>query len=346
MLLNEKLTIPNAILDINGKPALYVFNYIAGGTVIFSADYRFDPVVFFNKSGSINESDSLPHSFRNTLQVFVNKIEALRYDENKIEPDLYLMQTNQANYEWNVLDNMFEKCCLHPMPYTSLPYNPCDHLNPQPISTTGPLMTSLWDQASPYNNMCSHSPCSTHAFAGCVAVAVSQVVRYTQPNTSMGYNYNSMPDELIGTEPNGDIHRLIADAHRECRILVECDFTFSTNSRAKNVLRDYFNILSAIHDGTVNPNSNIIRDRIINEILNGRPVILGGMHNISSNSHSWVCDGYRFVPSICAAGDKFFHMNWGWGGVANGWVLYNYWSPSDDDERYNTFLNMVYNIHN
>ncbi len=54
----------------------------------------------------------------------------------------------------------------------------------------------------------------------------------------------------------------------------------------------------------------IIRD----ELNANRPVILSGQSD--AYGHTFVCDGYEYKDNL-----PYFHMNWGWGGYANGYFL-------------------------
>jgi hypothetical protein len=57
---------------------------------------------------------------------------------------------------------------------------------------------------------------------------------------------------------------------------------------------------------------------IEHEINVGRPVLYEGVDTnpITGGGHAWVCDGYG--PNPNPPGRDFLHMNWGWGGYANG----------------------------
>ncbi len=66
--------------------------------------------------------------------------------------------------------------------------------------------------------------------------------------------------------------------------------------------------------------------KIIDNLDNGRPVLLGG--NDNSSGHLWVCDGYNW-PTVTTngitAGVRRYNMNWGWYGLYNGLFLSYDW---------------------
>ena len=56
---------------------------------------------------------------------------------------------------------------------------------------------------------------------------------------------------------------------------------------------------------------------IYTSLLNDGPVIYDGQANIGG--HSFVCDGY--------SADGYFHFNWGWGGMSDGYFLLDALDP-------------------
>ncbi|MDE5997132.1 MAG: C10 family peptidase, partial [Muribaculaceae bacterium] len=59
--------------------------------------------------------------------------------------------------------------------------------------------------------------------------------------------------------------------------------------------------------------SQLWNDLIYSELADGRPVIYGGYDSSYQNGHTFIVDGY--------GGDGFYHLNWGWGGMSNGYFL-------------------------
>lgn len=97
--MTTKRAIDNAypVLDSKGSPAFYVINYAGKeGSIIFSADYRFEPIIYFNTNGNLKSTEDIPNSFRNILNVYMKKIEALRYDVPNIEVNNYMAQCRDA----------------------------------------------------------------------------------------------------------------------------------------------------------------------------------------------------------------------------------------------------------
>ncbi len=58
-------------------------------------------------------------------------------------------------------------------------------------------------------------------------------------------------------------------------------------------------------------------DLIYNEVAEGRPVVYGG--DSTRAGHCFVCDGYE--------SDGYYHFNWGWGGMSDGYFLLDALNP-------------------
>ena len=131
--------------------------------------------------------------------------------------------------------------------------------------------------------------------------------------------------------------------------------------------------------GTFNYSDEIVNNPysyqdVKNELIWGRPVILGGYsteHSCCfftwySGGHSWVADGFREdydrYIKVCEIGEPYgtmtetyrrnyrywIHMNWGWGGPTNGWYFSNELThprPHDQNDDYRWQKDMIIRIH-
>ncbi|MGN0213236.1 MAG: C10 family peptidase [Muribaculaceae bacterium] len=78
-------------------------------------------------------------------------------------------------------------------------------------------------------------------------------------------------------------------------------------------------------------------DLVYNEVANGRPVLYAGYN--TGSGHAFVCDGY--------SSDNFFHINWGWGGLSDGYFKLSALNPSaqgagGSDSGYNSSQEIIY----
>ena len=81
---------------------------------------------------------------------------------------------------------------------------------------------------------------------------------------------------------------------------------------------------------------------VYQELAAGRPMIYNGTAG-SGGGHSFICDGYEY--------GNYFHINWGWGGMGNGYFQLAIMNPyasgiggSSSAEGYNMKQNIVYNV--
>lgn len=85
-------------------------------------------------------------------------------------------------------------------------------------------------------------------------------------------------------------------------------------------------------------------DYIQNEVASKRPVFVSG-HALKSNlGHAFVIDGYTFKNKV-----PYYHVNWGWGGMSNGYFLIDNLKPTNAgvggaSENYSDELHLVTNI--
>jgi hypothetical protein len=94
--------------------------------------------------------------------------------------------------------------------------------------------------------------------------------------------------------------------------------SFGYSNSAADALKNYFGYKSSLL-GTYRSGytDSVWTKMIIDEINAGRPVYYDG-HG-SEGGHAFVCDGYKE--------DNFFHFNWGWGGMYNGYFYLNDLAP-------------------
>lgn len=194
-------------------------------------------------------------------------------------------------------------------------------------------------------------PCGK-AYAGCVPIAIAQVMKFHQYPIS--YNWSSMPNNY-GTTTTAS---LIKDIHNSITINVfgneipaisyDCDGTgVDKDYNTSGVFKNKFGYSSASQ-------AEYNYETVKQQLRLTRPVILGGgrksgwwIFSTYKDGHMWVCDGFRrsFIWSEdCSMGwgYLYLHMNWGWGGYENGWYAFNNFNP--DTYTFNYQVKMVYNI--
>lgn len=202
--------------------------------------------------------------------------------------------------------------------------------NTSTVETHGPLLTTRWDQGSPYNTTGKKA-------LGCVTIATGQLMKYYRHPTS--FNWDNMPDAMSKYTVAPDLTTFLARLRSELRVN---DNGGATIGDAKRVLQNYgYNITETNHNDS----------KIIASLKKEYPVFAQGRDPNNQIGHAWVIDGldnstslteyvlyrladsyypnFRYEEAQCY--EKYqkytsitrYHYNWGWGGDHNGWFLYN-----------------------
>lgn len=291
--------------NTDGKKCFYVFNNdAANGFVIVSADDRASAILGYSDTGTF-DYDKLPAHIKNWFTGYIDQITYIRNSK-----------TTATAEENNILDKEVK-----------------------------PLLGDIqWNQDSPYNDMCPVYDLNSRCATGCVATAMAQVMYYHKwPEQGKG-SHTYMPSILNGGSLTADFGSTSyvwndmlpkyddssSDASREavaqlmlhCGIAVDMEYSISSGATSESVpfaLYTYFNYDKGIAYRTrTNYGCAEWDDIIINEIDNGRPIVALGRS--SAGGHAFVFDGYDRNGLI--------HVNWGWGGMSNGYFRTSALEPS------------------
>lgn len=207
-----------------------------------------------------------------------------------------------------------------------------------------PLMTSLWNQGSPYNYMCpTDSYTSRICYTGCEATALAQIINYYKypsetVSTIPGYTTATRKMSIAETPITTiDWDNMLDDYSRSynmsqktaiatlmvlCGRALKMDYT-SNGSGAYGIdapkalvnVFGYDTSLQYLYRDTYNALdwNNIV----YKELAENRPVLYMGQS--TGGGHAFVVDGY--------SEDELFHVNWGWGGTCDGYFLLSILNP-------------------
>ena len=230
---------------------------------------------------------------------------------------------------------------------------------PKHSRVVAPLLRSRWNQDHPYS---LYTPTykdtdgdEQHYFAGCVAVAVAQLMYYHQwPTQGHGekyhyklgkrdfsashYRWNDMRpiygdnERYIGSGKNRRVRSdddpmftSVAELMRDLGAAVSMNYqpaASSSNSElASTALQTYFDYEATDALSTSRLGIDKTEQLITEELIGGFPVYISGMNKSGGNyGHAWVIDG------IDAFGR--FHMNFGWGGQSDGYYSLRHIAPA------------------
>lgn len=204
------------------------------------------------------------------------------------------------------------------------------------LASVGVMIKSKWNQSAPYNNLCPTDPSTNlRCVTGCVATAMAQVMNFWKsPTVGKGsvtytpsgfktsltmnfanttFDWANMLDTYVSGKYNTTQSNAVATLMKACGYSVYMGYS-STASGAQAR-----NVGSALM-GNFGYNKNISYEQreyyttsewnqmVYDELSAGRPVLYTGVSN--EGGHEFVCDGYS---------DGFFHINWGWGGMSDGY---------------------------
>ena len=214
-----------------------------------------------------------------------------------------------------------------------------------------PLLTTTWNQLPYYNILCPYDvQDSAYCVSGCVATATAQIMKYwNHPTVGWGsesynlqqygilsaqfdtthYRWDLMPNQLTAVSDSAEVmavaelmyhigvavHMLYSPDGSGAQVI---NYGISNFPSAETALRTFFRYSPMLHGITKSGHtdsewSSIMRD----EIASMRPVLYSGFDN--SSGHAFVFDGYDSLG--------YFHINWGWGGVADGYFTIDSLSP-------------------
>lgn len=214
-----------------------------------------------------------------------------------------------------------------------------------------PLVQTKWNQGAPYNYMCpTISGEEEQSVTGCVATAMAQIIYYhkypvEQTEVIPAYqlssgdvipgadpvtlNWDAMQLSYTGSEAVDDPSALaVAQLMLLCGKSVQMDYSSYASGAVSELvptaLKEYFDYDDAAHIVYRDEYANADWEKMIyDELAAKRPVYLSGT-SISGTSvvgHAFVCDGYY--------GEGLFHINWGWGGMSDGYFRLTLLNPDD-----------------
>jgi hypothetical protein len=340
---------PTVLRDGSGQATAYVIPLNPSGFVIISADDQIEPIIAFSRRGSYatNANGPLQALLNADLPRRLKAVQKNTPNAPDAEPRL------QAKQKWQRL------ATATAAPTANARLETVNYSISE--LRVAPFVESEWGQATAGGTALfnyytpPYTAGNKHNYpAGCVATAMSQLMRYYQhPTTSVGtetfdiyintipttaslrggngsggpYNWNSMPlwvSSSTSTAQRQAIGALVYDA----AVSVNMDFW----SDASTSVFHYANSIANTYSG----NANTLH-KMLNPNMDARkPVILGIYSTSMKGGHAVVCDGYGYD-----SGTLYHHINLGWSGEDDAW----YALPTIDtaDGTFESVIKCVYN---
>ena len=321
---SSDLSLVKTAYSDRGEACYYVFNVGTTGFVILAGDDAVRPIIGYSDEGIFNPDDMAP--------ALVDYLERTR---------LGIMaeaQKGQGNAEVAADWAMLEKCG-------------------RLVSRHGGredeyLCETQWNQNYPYNYFCpaaSNGP-GGYCYAGCVATAAAQVMKYwDHPLQGQGsytytpsdhpeygpltanfgettYDWDNMPNSINANSPQAQIEA-VALLIYHAGVSVDMNYRPSSSGAVTGKLCQtmplYFNYTNYM--------DNLYRENYTHQeymqlIIDAIDMRWPMAHR--GGGHAYVLDGYNDNDMV--------HFNWGWSGSSDGWF-------NVDDHGYSDGQSVIYN---
>ncbi|MFH2035677.1 MAG: C10 family peptidase [Candidatus Zixiibacteriota bacterium] len=333
------LSIP---IEVEGITVAYAYNIEPDGYIIVSLPEELAPIKAYSPHGKYdpNRPTGLPailyEDYTNKLDIISNN-EEISYDD-----EVSLANENQKRLRSLLL--------LPKEEYVAYLAGKSD----DKAETVGPLIATEWHQGAPYNNYCPIGDGGRTA-VWCVSTALSQIMWYHQwpPAGFGGINYYWNGDGSCGGSSPGlmlsanffdkyewgdlstpNVAEICEEVGKAYSVDYGVCYSFGSPNNVLTLLPNNF----AYSSDVVRRNRNSYNAAtwfavIQNEINANRPI------QYYIYDHAIVCDGWATDVGV-----NYYHMNYGWGGGANGWYaidnLYCNWAGCNYTNEY-MFINIV-----
>ena len=298
-------------LNLVSADGIYIYNIGEHGFVIVSGNTVLPPILGYSDRESFPEITDAPDNFAAWIGHYSEMIDFAV--ENDIAPEAKIKrQWDEAAH--GVFGNRNSR-------------------------SVAPLVATRWNQDCYYNEYCPATsgwwgggPCG-HVYAGCVATAMGQVMKYWDyPVTGFGshsyvhstygqqsanfaattYHWEQMPNDVWSHND------AVATLLYHCGVSVDMNYSASgSGAQSKDVetaMRSYFGYCGAKYRQKSSYTDDDWIAMLKADLDQSRPVYYSGSND--NGGHAFVCDGYD--------NNDLFHFNFGWSGSGD-----NYYSIYD-----------------
>lgn len=279
----------------DGLNTVYVFSSKQGGYMVVAADDVSTPLLGYADSGSF-DADAMPPAMKAWLEEYSAQIAAAATLGGAVSG-----AAPMASY-----------------------------------SSISPIVTTMWNQDSPYNDQCP-TVSGQPTYTGCVATAMAQVMNtYRWPEKGTGtnsYEWNNTTLTMDFSKVTFDWDNLIsnysvgkgttAQRNAVATLMHACgmaaDMNYGINASGASPINAAIGLMTYLgYDKGLRYairkyySLNDWVGMLYDELRQGYPIYYDGQSN--DGGHAFVIDGY-------SAADGLFHVNWGWGGMSNGYFM-------------------------
>lgn len=321
---SDQLNLVQTAYSERGEACYYIFNVGDTGFVILAADDNYRPVIGYSDRGTFNPDDMAP--------ALAEYLEVVR--QGVMRASLASSASVAVAADWAMLEK-----------------------NGRLVSRHGGredefIVQTTWNQNYPYNYFCPEGEGGPggHCYAGCVATAAAQLMKFwNHPIQGQGsytyipedhpeygpltanfgettYDWDNMPNAISNNSP---IEQIEAVAQLIYHVGVSVDMNYRPTSSGAvtgklcQTMPAYFFYTDQM--------DNLYRENythegymqlVINSIDMNWPMVQRG------GGHAYVLDGYNDNDMV--------HFNWGWSGSSDGWF-------NIDEHGYSDGESIIYN---
>lgn len=332
----------NSVVDTD-EPLAYLVNFEnEGGFAVLGATSALADVIVVTESGSINNDLTVNLGVDSEEIIDVEDNEDCDFDE---VPENYYCVEDQDYYSASNHTELLEELIRNGL-------EPKDDVDDHPelenfnneywdtgipaysfvYTTRSPILTTNWSQEDKQLTKYCKNKKGKKRYAGCSNIALSMILTANMFPTNLYVNnrlldWKGMQRVKYGPmEPSSaseDISFLTAAILRSVPKLYEDkNCTLITPKQIQKMMKrlGYTNVIK--HDAGCLTNNMI---KSISEMLaNNKPVFMSAIPINFWKAHSWVVDGAKYS----ADNNYLFHINFGWGGLCNGYFSTTCLSPS------------------
>lgn len=343
-------------------PLVYVFNFEdEQGFALASGDNRMPPVLCLTDEGNLSDTTSINEGALAMLSIIDTDyrmavgLPITDYDGNTVTSEQYAQALNFVIDDEGGAGSGGSSSTTYTT-YTSW-------TNTTPVGTR---TATTWRQRYPFNKYCKTTD-GKEAYAGCVAIAVGQIMYYWGQNTTYNGHYydwsimRRITSPLMPTTSSyysdawDKVQLLLRDLGRSENLDMdygEVDNSDGSGANCNHIYRTFMNF-GYSNGGTV---TDYKLSTLKNCLLDG-PVIGCGyssrkvtkflgitIKTTYSDGHEWIYDQYmeqyryrntynrttgQLISSIKET-RTLVRCNWGWGGTSDGFYLSGYFNSNDD----------------
>ena len=303
-------TLKSQELTLVSNEGVFIYNIGGQGFVIISGNTVLPPVLAWSDQGVFPNLEEAPDNYSSWIRHYDEMIDFAEANHIGPEPKIQCLWDEAAQGIFGTRD----------------------------AQTVDPLVSTHWNQDCYYNEYCPEAPgwgwggwgggpCG-HCYAGCVATAMAQVMKYwNYPETGFGshsyvhseygeqsanfaattYHWDQMPNDVWNSND------AVATLLYHCGVSVNMNYSGSgSGAQSADVevaMRSYFGYCGAKYRQKTNYQEDAWIAMLKAELDLSHPIYYSGANGDSG--HAFVCDGYD--------SNDLMHFNFGWSGSGDGY---------------------------